>query len=171
MQELLPWLPWAGGYVGIGIISASACFMSIWRTQDMKDYLAKHGYERATEQVKSVTLQYFFIWPLMWAVSLFLLGWSLLQRTNPHIAHLRDWDETKKSYHYRVKLEEDTSGDPDGVSKPEPWCSCQLDAPVPELNMYVDTRMVKPTFAMEQYEVQNTALRKEILRLRSQGLS
>lgn len=168
-MDVPTWVYIGGAYFAGGLVSAGAWSLIAWRTDEIQDKLARFGYESAKSSVQESTLTMILIWgfavPGMIISALY--EW-LSEKANPHLGHRKSWEEKMKT----LAIEEKAF--PGETSSVEliPECACQIDPNEdedlkdPYLNGLIPDEVI-----IERLKKQRSALKTEIKRLRSIGLT
>lgn len=161
-------LSWVLAYLGIGLAWASSWCMIAWKTEYLNKILADSGYEYARYKILETAglLIVFWLWMVSFAAVVTLFE-SLIKMGNPHLAHRKAWEAK-----IAMKSMEEQEFPENGTVDLTPECACQIDPHYnqEESNPYMSEYM-DDSEKLALVIKQRDALRREIRRLRSIGLS
>ncbi len=158
----------SGATVATGMTFSGIWSMTAWRFRYIKNDLAENGYDSAHREVWAMTWMLIPFWMIIVPFWLILTIYASLMRiSNPHLEHRKSW-ERKLALR---SMEQDEYPD-EGTISLVPECACQID-PGDEKGMknpYL-SNMMSDDLTIKLLLQQRTALKDEIKRLRSIGLT
>lgn len=167
-MDVPTWFPWVLVYLAFGLTSAACWCMVAWKTQKLKKVLADSGYEHARYKLLEIGGLLIAFWPWMLSVTAVTTLFEHLSKVgNPHLAHREAWEAK-----IALRSMEEQQFPGNGTVDLTPECACQIDPHYDkdELNPYMSEYM-DDSEKLPLVIKQRDALKKEIRRLRSIGLS